>query len=103
MSLKAQVRELQEMVYTLEQERDQARASLAALLADFQPWVEGAKKAAFMGWEEAIKFSRILQKIRTLVEIQAKDEGLWFDARYATEDYLQLELRKLHAVIERAR
>jgi len=35
-----------------------------------------------------------------LVEKQAQDQGLWFQARTAPEAYLQQELRKLHAAIE---
>lgn len=38
--------------------------------------------------------------IRALVDEQAEDGGLWFVAETITEDYLQLALRKLHAVIE---
>ena len=41
-----------------------------------------------------------LDKIRALVDRQAEDAGLWFQARTAPEAYLQQELRKLHAVIE---
>jgi hypothetical protein len=32
---------------------------------------------------------------------QAEDEGLWFEAQTASEAYLQEELRKLHALIEK--
>ena len=39
-------------------------------------------------------------KIQKLVDEQAKDEGLWFMALTAPEEYLQSELRKLHALIE---
>jgi len=35
-----------------------------------------------------------------LVNQQAEDEGLWFDATTAPEAYLQQELRKLHVAIE---
>lgn len=38
--------------------------------------------------------------VRALVNQQAEDEGLWFEAKTAPEAYLQAELRKLHAVIE---
>jgi len=37
-----------------------------------------------------------------IVNEQAKDEGLWFNAKYASEAYLQQELRRLHAAVERA-
>jgi hypothetical protein len=41
-----------------------------------------------------------IEDILALVAKQAEDEGLWFDAKYASEAYLQKALRKLHAVIE---
>jgi hypothetical protein len=43
----------------------------------------------------------LLRPLVTLVEEQAKDDGLWFEAKTAPEGYLQQELRKLHAAIER--
>ena len=33
-------------------------------------------------------------------QLQAEEEGLWFDARHITEGYLQQELRRLHEGIE---
>ena len=36
-----------------------------------------------------------------LVQQQAEDEGLWFRAEYASEDYLQRALRELHDSVER--
>lgn len=39
-------------------------------------------------------------RIRAVVGEQANNEGLWFVAKYATEAYLQSELRRLHGVIE---
>ena len=44
----------------------------------------------------------ILRQAKELVDQQAEDEGLWFEALTAPEAYLQQELRKLHAVIELA-
>ena len=38
---------------------------------------------------------------RKVCSEQAEDEGLWFEAETAPEAYLQQELRRLHAVIER--
>lgn len=35
------------------------------------------------------------------VELQAEDAGLWFVAKTAPEAYLQQELRRIHAVIEK--
>lgn len=41
-----------------------------------------------------------LVSIQAVVDEQANDDGLWFDAVYITEAYLQAALRRLHAVIE---
>jgi len=41
-----------------------------------------------------------LDTIKRLVNEQAEDEGLWFNPKYITEDYLQQALRHLHYVIE---
>ena len=38
--------------------------------------------------------------IQKLVDEQAEDEGLWFEAKTAPEEYLQQELRRLHYAIE---
>ena len=43
-----------------------------------------------------------LDEAQSLVDEQAEDEGLWFQAQTAPEAYLQQELRRLHAVIEAA-
>jgi len=42
-----------------------------------------------------------LQEIQKVVDQQAEDEGLWFISQTCPEAYLQSELRRLHAVIER--
>jgi hypothetical protein len=42
------------------------------------------------------------QTLRALVDAQAEDEGLWFSAEYASEAYLQVALRTLHAAVEAA-
>lgn len=47
-----------------------------------------------------MKDNEILKKARQLVNEQAEDEGLWFQAEYITEQHLQNALRKLHAIIE---
>ena len=42
-----------------------------------------------------------MDEIKQLVNEQAEDEALWFNYERITEAYLQQELRRLHAVIER--
>ncbi len=66
-----------------------------------QPLVQAIEKQAFMEggipWaEQCAKF----HDLKTIVEKQAEDEGLWFISETVPEAYLQLELRKLHAAIE---
>lgn len=41
-----------------------------------------------------------LGQLRSLSDMMAEDEGLWFVAQTAAEGYLQQELRKLCAMIE---
>lgn len=54
------------------------------------------------GLERALQEQALaLGELRALVLRQAEDEGLWFVARTAPEAYLQQELRRLHAAIER--
>jgi len=38
--------------------------------------------------------------IKGIVKEQTDNDALWFDAQYATEAYLQQELRRLHEAIE---
>ena len=42
----------------------------------------------------------IKDNLQKLVDEQAEDEGLWFEAEYIIERYHQEALRKLHAAIE---
>ncbi len=42
-----------------------------------------------------------LSKIQAKVDEQANDEGLWFEHKYITEDYLQRALRELHKTVEK--
>lgn len=40
------------------------------------------------------------REARAIVDEQAEDDGLWFVAETAAEDYLQRALRRLHEAIE---
>ena len=42
-----------------------------------------------------------IAEIVAAVNKQAEDDGVWFVARYATEAYLQQELRWLHEIVEK--
>ncbi len=53
--------------------------------------------------EQAMEISVLKESRDELLELidkQADDEGLWFDAEYATESYLQVALRELHSRAE---
>ena len=50
--------------------------------------------------EEMERLTAKLNAIQSVVNEQAENEGLWSIAKYATEAYLQSELRRLHEVIE---
>ncbi len=43
-----------------------------------------------------------LHLLKKYIAIQAEDESLWFHAEFATEAYLQIELRKIAYLIEEA-
>lgn len=43
-----------------------------------------------------------MSKLKELVNRQAEDDALWFQAQTATEAYLQQALRALHAAVEGA-
>ena len=47
------------------------------------------------------KLADRLATIQDIVNEQAEDEGLWFEAETAPEAYVQRELRRLHEIIER--
>lgn len=44
--------------------------------------------------------ARLNKRVGAVVDEQADDDGLWFQAKTAPEAYLQQELRRLHTVIE---
>jgi hypothetical protein len=62
--------------------------------------VEGHKKIIERLIERLNREVVQLRKIQKVVDEQAEDEGLWHEASYASEAYIQKELRRLHAIIE---
>lgn len=40
------------------------------------------------------------EQLKALIDRQAEDDGLWFQPIYASEAYLQENLRVLHAAVE---
>lgn len=53
-----------------------------------------------MTLEKVNKIMAGLRIIKAIVDEQAEDAGLWFLDETASEAYLQMELRRLHAAIE---
>ncbi len=70
----------------------------------FQCWYHATESALSTPAPEALEklTEQILKPIQDLVDAQAKCEGLWFEHKYITEDYLQRALRDLHSVVEKA-
>ena len=69
-----------------------------------QPWDEaiadpGSAAGIYLDDARAAR-AVVLAEMREMVNRQAEDDGLWFVAQFASEAYLQQELRKLHALIE---
>ena len=61
---------------------------------------DGVEEAIPESILDVVAAARILLEARQLVDAQAEDDGLWFEAQTAPEAYLQQELRRLHAVVE---
>ena len=53
-----------------------------------------------VGLRRILRAKTLAHRLRSMVDEQAEDEGLWFEADTAPEAYLQQELRKLHAEVE---
>lgn len=49
-----------------------------------------------------VEAQEAMREALAIVHGQAEDEGLWFEAVTSSEDYLQRELRRLHAAVEKA-
>ena len=52
--------------------------------------------------EDWPKWEPLIEAAQRKINIQVMDEGLWFVAITASEEYLQNALRELHFVIEQA-
>jgi hypothetical protein len=57
-----------------------------------------AQEAYFQGYRAAE--AAAMREAKRLVDEQARDEGLWFQAQTCAEAYVQTALRKLHAAVE---
>jgi hypothetical protein len=58
------------------------------------------ERALDVAADEIERLRAALELCSSIVEAQAKDEGLWFIAQTMPEAYLQKALRLLHATIE---
>jgi len=68
---------------------------IKVLESDDHEWYLQAKRI-----EKLERVYEAAKEPRKLVDEQAEDEGLWFVAETAPEAYLQMHLRRLHALIE---
>jgi len=100
---RAQEAQYDHMCYELAQAKERI-AEMERKLKNYEPtdlyngltieqWKSRAKAAERRAFEPH-------SALRKIVDLQAADDGLWFEARTASEAYLQQELRKLHAAIE---
>ena len=72
-----------------------------AILVD-EELVEVQLEAAIRVLEDWPKWEPLIEAAQRKINIQAMDEGLWFVAITASEEYLQNALRELHAIIKQA-
>lgn len=79
-------------------ERDRLRDELRLVTAPHES--VGAVIGALRAERDRLRKAHC--RLQQMVDAQALDEGLWFEAETAAEAYLQQELRKLHAVVEAA-
>ena len=96
--LKGEVSSLRDKIERLEKECAELRAEVERLRKAIYP--NGLWEKFAEAQKEIERLSEGLGKVRKLVDAQAEDEGLWFMAKYASEAYLQQELRKLHSAVE---
>ncbi len=75
-------------------------AELEKRLAESSKLKQGYYNEAAKGWEKFRELEKHEAKLRVLVNKQAENDGLWFQAQTAPEAYLQQELRKLHKALE---
>ncbi len=89
--LRTAIRALENSMAKLYGEREASRKEHRAAEAELHVLLDDLRAAR-----------KVVENIRTLVDEQAEDEGLWFEAATAPEAYLQQELRRLHEAVERA-
>lgn len=82
----------------MHKQKEHAEAAEREISALRRVWEDAKKLHA----QEMGELCAQLEAIRSLVNVQAEDHGLWFEAEHAPEAYLQQELRKLHSIIERS-
>ena len=59
-------------------------------------------KSLLVSYKKEIKEKeKLIQELKQTASQQAEDEGLWFNSTTAPEAYVQQELRRLHAIIEK--
>ena len=80
--------------------RDPERRLVCDILDIGQTWNDESRYAAPIPSPALVTAARAALR---MVDDQAENGGLWFTAQYASEGYLQQELRRLHATVEALR
>lgn len=62
--------------------------------------VEEHPRGEYVRYEDIKDLAKHIRRLQALVEKQAKDCGLWYQPRTASEDYIQRALRSIHGAIE---
>lgn len=95
-----------EVMYQLYQGEEKRAEAAEKESDDLRTRQAGATEATSKLFNEVLsRYETLLAKqkaVNELIEKQAKDEGLWFEAKTAPEAYLQQELKKLYRQIETA-
>lgn len=95
-TLRAQLTETRKMLEVQLAVGDKLEAEVKRL----KEHLDHFKMLADEWYSTAKKLEAKQDKARKVVEIQALDDGLWFEAQFLTEDYLQKALRRLHEAVE---
>lgn len=105
--LRVQLEAAQKNTLRMEHAAQDAQAEVEEIQEARREWIKSEQAAWGCVALEQGKNARLqvaLKAIRTLVDQQAEDEGLWsvpaFGTQPISEAYLQQELRRLHAAVE---
>jgi septal ring factor EnvC (AmiA/AmiB activator) len=87
-------------MYDADYMREYARLAVEQATAEWKADLRSADEIIRHLQEELAQARAELARLRSTVDEQAEDDGLWFVAKTAPEAYLQSALRDLHTEIE---